>query len=80
MKNFRLLTIAVLTLGFVHLASAQTGTKPQHYKKLHYPPPRQVQIPEPLRFQLANGMVVYLLEDHTLPVIDGSVLAHRFTV
>lgn len=74
MKNFRLLTIAVLTLGFVYLGSAQTSTKPQHYKKLQYPPLRQVQIPEPLRFQLANGMVVYLLEDHTLPVIDGSVV------
>ena len=28
---------------------------------------------DPERFELANGLVVYLLEDHSLPVIDGVV-------
>ncbi|MEK6565347.1 MAG: insulinase family protein, partial [Bacteroidota bacterium] len=32
------------------------------------------QIPDPARFELANGMVVYLLEIHNLPVINGSVM------
>ena len=74
MKITRALTIAVLTFGFVFIGSAQTGSKPVHYKKLKYPPLRQVQTPEPMRFQLANGMIVYLLEDHALPLIEGSVL------
>ena len=74
MKTYRVLTIALLTLGFVFIGSGQTGSKPVQYKKLKYPPLRQVQIPEPLRFQLGNGMIVYLLEDRTLPLIDGSVL------
>jgi zinc protease len=76
MKTFRLFTIALLSLGFVYLGSAQISSKPLQYKKLKYPPLRQVQIPEPLRFQLSNGMTVYLLEDHTLPVVDGSILVH----
>ena len=74
MKTYRVLTIVLLTLGFVFIGSAQTGSKPVQYKKLKYPPLRQVQIPEPLRFQLSNGMIVYLLEDRTLPLIEGSVL------
>jgi zinc protease len=74
MKPYRVVTIAVLTLGFVLTGSGQTGSKPVQYKKLKYPPLRQVQIPEPMRFQLSNGMVVYLLEDRTLPLIEGSVL------
>ncbi|MCX6142949.1 MAG: insulinase family protein [Ignavibacteriales bacterium] len=74
MKTYRVLTIALLTFGFVCIGSGQTGTKPLQYKKLKYPPLRQVQIPEPLKFQLGNGMIVYLLEDRTLPLIEGSVL------
>ena len=74
MKTYRVLTIALLTLGFVFVGSGQTGSKPVQYKKLKYPSLRQVQIPEPLRFQLGNGMIVYLLEDRTLPLIEGSVL------
>ncbi len=74
MKTYRVLTIALLTLGFVLIGSGQAGSKPVQYKKLKYPPLRQVQIPEPLRFQLSNGMIVYLLEDRTLPLIEGSVL------
>jgi predicted Zn-dependent peptidase len=76
MKTYRVLTIVLLTLGFASIGSGQTGPKPLQYKKLKYPPLRQVQIPEPMRFQLSNGMTVYLLEDRTLPLIEGSVLVH----
>jgi zinc protease len=74
MNITRLLTISLLTLGFVWTSSGQTGSKPLQYKKLKYPPLRQMQIPEPMRIQLTNGMIVYLLEDRTLPLIEGSVL------
>lgn len=74
MKAPRLLSIVTLVFAFVIAGAAQTSTRPQHYKKLKYPPLREVQLPEPVRFTLANGMVVYLLEDHTLPLIEGSVL------
>src|ERR1019366_9023339 len=44
------------------------------YKDLKYPPLAQVKIPEPAMFTLSNGMRVFLLEDHELPVIDGFAL------
>ncbi len=74
MKTSRMISVVLLSIGLVLTGSAQTSTKPQHYKNLKYPPLRQVQIPEPLRFQLANGMTVFLLEDHTLPLVEASVL------
>jgi zinc protease len=44
------------------------------YKDLKYPPLKQVKIPEPAQFTLANGMRVFLLEDHELPLIQGLAL------
>ncbi len=44
------------------------------YQELKYPPLPQVKIPQPATFTLSNGMRVYLLEDHELPVIDGFAL------
>jgi zinc protease len=41
------------------------------YKDLKYPPLPQVKIPEPTTFTLSNGMRVFLLEDHELPLIHG---------
>lgn len=55
------------------LASAQSAVIPS-YKQLKYPPLKQVQIPEPVTFTLPNGMKVYLLENHELPLISGSAL------
>jgi predicted Zn-dependent peptidase len=74
MKPFRTISIVTLLAGFVLLSPAQTSNKPLQYKKLKFPPLREIQLPEPARFQPANGMIIYLLEDHTLPLIQGSVL------
>lgn len=75
MKHHRLVTSLSLVLALALSAAAQTpATKPQHYKNLKYPKLREVQIPEPTRFELSNGMIVYLLEDHTLPTINASVM------
>jgi len=40
------------------------------HEGLAYPPLNQPQPPVPQRVELDNGMVVYLLEDHELPIID----------
>ena len=39
-----------------------------------YPPLREITIPEIPTHTLTNGMRVYLLEDHTLPIISGTAL------
>ncbi len=46
------------------------------YKDLKYPPLPQVKIPEPVAVTLSNGMKVFLLEDHELPLIHGLALIH----
>jgi len=46
------------------------------YKDLKYPPLPQVKVPEPTSFTLSNGMRVFLLEDHELPLIRGLALIH----
>lgn len=75
MKQNRFTTILLLIVAVVLSAAAQTpATKPQHYKNLKYPKLRELQIPEPTRFELSNGMIVYLLEDHTLPTINASLM------
>ncbi|MDJ0631677.1 MAG: pitrilysin family protein [Xenococcaceae cyanobacterium MO_188.B29] len=64
--------ITVLALFFLRLpATAQT---PKHYTELEFSPPPEVQLPQYERYQLDNGMVVYLVEDHDLPLVEGKAL------
>jgi len=41
------------------------------YHDIKTPPLHQIQLPQPKRVQLANGMVIFLMEDHELPLIRG---------
>ena len=52
-------------------ATGEAQNKP--HEGLVFPPLNQPQPPVPDRFELDNGMIVYLLEDHELPIIDISV-------
>jgi len=63
----------VLALLFAAASFAQPIPS---YKDLKYPPLPQVKIPEPQTFTLSNGMRVYLLEDHELPLISGVAMVH----
>ncbi len=53
-------------------ATRSVGTA--SYKALKYPPLKEVKIPEIPTFTLANGMKVFLLENHTLPLVSGFAL------
>lgn len=54
---------------------AKTAPSPiPSYKDLKYPPLPMVHVPQPATFTLSNGMRVFLLEDHELPIIDGFAL------
>ena len=64
--------MAVLLLFLLRLpATAQT---PKHYTELEFAPPPEVHFPPYDRYQLDNGMVVYLVEDHDLPLVEGKAL------
>ena len=53
---------------------AMAGQPATSYKTLKYPPLNKMNLPEPARFQLPNGLTVYLVEDHELPTITVSAM------
>lgn len=75
MKTFKISILFVfaflLALVFIRPAVADT---PKHYTDLKFGAPPEVKVPEYTRFQLKNGMIVYLMEDHELPLVSGTAL------
>ena len=67
----RIFLASLLCAASAAMSAAQTVPS---YRQLVYPPLKQVKIPEPVTFTLKNGMRVFLLEDHELPVINGLAL------
>jgi zinc protease len=74
-KIFSWLSLSLITvlLSFGIRLNAIADT-PKHYTELEFAPLPEIQIPEYQRYELDNGMVVYLLEDRDLPLISGTAL------
>ncbi len=70
MKNF---TRAALILVVLTCLSAFAQTS---WKQIPVPPLPAFHPQEPKRIQLPNGMVIFLQEDHELPLIDGVARIH----
>ena len=73
--------IAIVALLVACAAGAQTKSDTKapaaaipSYKELKYPPLKAVKIPGVATFTLPNGMKLYLLENHELPLVRGSAL------
>lgn len=49
-------------------------TEAQPWKKIPVPPLHAFKPQQPKRIELANGLVIFLQEDHELPFINGSIL------
>ncbi|HEX6898005.1 MAG TPA: pitrilysin family protein, partial [Bryobacteraceae bacterium] len=68
----------VLALVMTGVLGAQTqvrrATVLPSYKDLKFPPLPALKVPEPTEITLSNGMKVFLLEDHELPLINGTAL------
>ncbi len=79
---WRWLQFIILTLLACGFLIAGIDRKPAlaqdalHYTELEFPPLPELTIPDYERFQLENGLTVYLMEDHELPLVGGSVLVH----
>ncbi len=58
-----------LIFTFASVAFAQAPIP--SYKQLVYPPLKEVKPPEPTEITLSNGMRVFLLENHELPILHG---------
>ncbi len=72
-------SLTVLTLLLAPLALAQTEVHRgpvnlPSYKQLKFPPLPPLEIPKPVEFTLSNGIRVFLLEDHELPLVSGAAL------
>ena len=75
MRDNRLSAIRVFiffTLLFCFVVSSCRKRPAEHYKDLTYPTLRDIEIPQIERVTLANGMQLFLLEDHELPLINMS--------
>ncbi|MDP9361056.1 MAG: insulinase family protein, partial [Acidobacteriota bacterium] len=67
MRSLRIHAIAAATALLSLPAFAQVSD----YHEIKTPALRQIQMLQPKRVQLANGMVIFLMEDHELPLIRG---------
>jgi zinc protease len=54
--------------------AAQQATPPASWKALKFPPLKDIQIPKIEETTLPNGMKIYLLENHELPLVRGTAL------
>jgi zinc protease len=63
-----------LFLSIVHPAFADVTDAAKHYTDLKLPSLPEVKLPKYERFTLKNGMVVYLMEEHELPLISGTAV------
>ena len=64
------LTLLLLIGGFV--GNAQLWAQATNWKQIPIPKLPAFNPPKPKRIQLANGMVIFLQEDHELPLVEGT--------
>lgn len=67
--------LAAALLAAVLLPGA-TPAQVKSVDKLKFPAMPTVEIPEPTRVVLDNGMVVILVEDHEMPLVDAGIRVH----
>ncbi|PSP19592.1 MAG: peptidase M16 [Cyanobacteria bacterium QS_8_64_29] len=61
----------LLAFGRGTIASQAEAATPKHYTELSFPPQPEPAPPDCERYQLDNGMTVYLLPDRDLPLVSG---------
>lgn len=73
-QRFVLTLVIVVACLFVNLNFSWAGTTAKYYNELKFPPVAAVKLPKYERYVLKNGLVVYLMEDHELPLVSGTAL------
>ena len=75
MRKLLLLAVsaAALSWGQATVAPAPIPETPASYKDLKFPRLKHIPIPNVATYTLPNGMKLYLLEDHELPIVSGMV-------
>jgi zinc protease len=68
------LSPALTNLLFLLPLAIQAQTPPASYKDLKFPTLREIKIPKVDETTLPNGLKIYLLENHELPLVRGTAL------
>jgi len=71
MKRTTLLAFFV-ALVVMSAALPQAATQATTWQQIPIPPLPAFHPQQPKRIELSNGMVIFLQEDHELPLIDGT--------
>jgi zinc protease len=72
-KSLILLFVVPVAIVLLVLRPA-TAKEAKHYTELEFPPLPELELPDYDRYQLDNGMVVYLVGDRDLPLVRGTAL------
>jgi zinc protease len=72
MKTLRNFLPLILVAGALLAPSPNATAQETNWKQIPIPPLPAFHPPQPRRIQLENGMVIFLQEDHELPLIDGT--------
>ena len=67
------LVLFTVLISFTVRSQAIADT-PKHYTELEFEPLPEIELPEYERYELDNGMVVYLVEDRDFPLIGGTAI------
>lgn len=65
-------TFLVLVAAVILLLQLPAFSQAENWKQIPIPPLPAFKPQQPKRIQLPNGMVIFLQEDHELPLIDGT--------
>ncbi|MEO8217701.1 MAG: pitrilysin family protein [Acidobacteriota bacterium] len=69
-SNSMLAVLSMMAMALPSLAWSQV----KDWKDLKFPPLHKIDIQEPRRIDLPNGMIILLQEDHELPLISGTAV------
>ncbi|MBD2547835.1 M16 family metallopeptidase [Planktothricoides raciborskii] len=70
-SNFVLIILAIAFAFILLLLSPVKAEQAKHYTDLKLPPLPEIKIPDYTRYQLDNGLTVFLMEDRELPLVSG---------
>jgi zinc protease len=73
-SGWRFVSVLVVTFALTFNFSWVATAAAKHYTDLQFAPLPEVKLPKYERFVLDNGLVVYLMEDHELPLVNGTAL------
>jgi zinc protease len=74
LKHFSLAILGCILLNGLMFTVPSLANTPRHYTDLTFGELPEVEIPDYQRLTLANGLVVYLVEDHELPLVSGTAI------